>query len=267
MPEYTDQTNRRVYLADIPLRIVSLVPSITEYLADLELEDRLVGITKFCIHPASAYQNIMRIGGTKDFKIDKIENLLPDLIIANKEENEPNGVNALSRQFPVWVSQISSVADALDMMDSLGNITGKTELAYRWLQEVNDGFSKLAKHTISKKPRVLYLIWRKPYMAAGSDTYISSVMEHLGWENALSALGAAGTRYPEITKELFMSLKPDCILLSSEPYPFGEKHIDELEPYALKSALLADGEAFSWYGSRMAKSMPYLLRLQKEITG
>jgi ABC-type Fe3+-hydroxamate transport system substrate-binding protein len=267
MPQYTDQTGRRVYLDDIPQRIVSLVPSITEFLADLGLSERLVGITKFCIHPDSVFQNVIRVGGTKDFKVDKIANLRPDLIIANKEENEPEGIAKLASQFPVWISKISTITEAFDMMQSLGHITGKSENADRYIILARDGFSQISLLQKEGKLNVLYLIWRKPYMAAGTDTYISDVMQYLGWQNALSSLGAEGTRYPEISNELLKTLKPDIILLSSEPYPFTERHLNELAPFAVKSAQLADGEAFSWYGTRMIKSIPYLLRLQKETAG
>ncbi|MEM9324169.1 MAG: helical backbone metal receptor [Bacteroidota bacterium] len=241
-----DQMGREVRLPRRPQRIVSLVPSITEYLLDLGLGEKVVGRTKFCVHPRKRVAQIPGVGGTKDFKIDRIHNLQPDLIIGNREENVESGIKELARSYPVWMSDIESIDQNFEMMQALGDITGKSDEAQSWIERVRLNFSK---HHCQYSGKVLYLIWRRPYMVAGKGTFINAVLEYLGFENIVLQ-----KRYPQIDDYILETLAADKVFLSSEPFPFKETHVQEFKklfPNALTK--LVDGEAFSWYGSRLAK--------------
>lgn len=241
-----DQMGREIDLPHTPQRIISLVPSITEYLVDLGLGNRLVGRTKFCIHPEEKVKDIDRIGGTKKFNFEKIEALQPDLIIGNKEENYEQGIEQLSSTYPVWMSDILNLEQNFEMMAALGDITGKREEAASWIRRVRQNF---ARYHRKYSGRVIYMIWQKPYMVAGRGTFINSVLEYLGYENVVLQ-----KRYPEIDEYILSKLQADKVFLSSEPFPFKESHKEEFKtlfPGSLTQ--LVDGEAFSWYGSRLAK--------------
>lgn len=259
MAVHTDQTGRAVRVNHPPQRIVSLVPSLTELVCDLGLKDQLVGITKFCVHPDEVYRSRTRVGGTKDFKRDLIEGLNPDFILANKEENPKNRVLELADDFPTWVTDVKDVATALEMIEGLGHALQVEAAAAAMAVRIREGMSNL-KQVIAdnEAPTALYLIWKNPYMAAGTDTFISAMMREVGLKNALEVLGDRGLRYPRLEVSDMASLQPDFILLSSEPYPFKDADVIETASYATRKALLVDGEAFSWYGSRMLKSISIL---------
>ncbi len=241
-----DQMGREVRLVGTPQRIISLVPSITEYLVDLGLGQKLVGRTRFCTRPHEGLQHVEIIGGTKNFDVEKIRSLRPDLIIGNREENYKEGINELAEFSPVWMSDIVDLDHNYEMMEALGLLTGKAHEASLWIQRVRENFRKYYKRYSG---RVLYLIWRKPYMAAGRDTFINHIINYLGFENAVLQ-----KRYPEIDPYILEQLNPDQVFLSSEPFPFKPKHIEELKSFHPKAITrLVDGEAFSWYGSRLAK--------------
>jgi len=239
----------------MPKRIVSLVPSQTELLADLGLEAETVGITKFCIHPEAWFRSKTRVGGTKTVAIEKVRSLAPDLIIANKEENVQEQVEALCDIAPVWMSDINDLDAALDMIRSIGHITGRAEQAGSIANEIESRFAALDQHISHTNTATLYLIWRQPWMSIGQDTFIHHIMHRAGLQNVCSAL----SRYPELSNEDIIRLDPALVLLSSEPYPFKEKHIAELQALLPNARiLLADGEMFSWYGSRLLQTPLYL---------
>lgn len=259
MPLYTDQMQRLVEVPEKPRRIVSLVPSQTELLYSLGLEEEVVGLTKFCVHPAHWRKRKQVIGGTKQFHLDKIKTLQPDLIIGNKEENYQEGIEALAKEFPVWMSDIFTLEDALQMMRQVGEITNRKEEAVTLASRIADGFRRLAP---MPAVGVLYFIWRKPYMAVGGNTFIDEMLHRCGFTNLL----AAQARYPELSEEAIRELNPRLILLSSEPYPFKEKHIAEFRALCPEAqVLVVDGEMFSWYGSRLLQAVPYLQGLQQEV--
>jgi ABC-type Fe3+-hydroxamate transport system substrate-binding protein len=264
MQSFSDQLNRIVKLQGKPQRIVSLVPSITELLFDLGLGSRIVGCTKFCVHPASMPPNVIRIGGTKNPKIETIKSLKPDLIIANKEENNQVDIIALANFYPVWVSDVKTVQDALQMIAGIGKITETESAATAMVSTIERQF-ELVKAECSLLPplRVVYLIWKNPYMAAGSKNFINSILGYFNLENELSG---SDQRYPVIEPKQF-NLKPvSFILLSSEPYPFKKQHIEEIEStFAPAKAIVVDGEMFSWYGSRMLHMKEYLLTFRKKL--
>lgn len=242
-------------LPALPKRIVSLVPSQTELLVDLGLEEQLVGITKFCIHPDKTYKSISKVGGTKDFNIEKIRALQPDLIIGNKEENEEKGILALMQEFPVWMSDIKTFEDALQMIDGIGELTGTSSQSQKIRTGIEHNFEALS--VSPKNKTIAYLIWKGPYMLAGQDTFIHQMIGKMGLQNA-----CAENRYPEYSPEALTALNPDYIFLSSEPYPFKEKHMEEFRSLCPNAkVLIVDGEAFSWYGSRLLQSPDYFREL------
>lgn len=260
MPLFTDQTGRNVSLPVQPHRIISLVPSQTELLADLGLNEEVVGITKFCIHPQEWFRTKIRIGGTKQVSMNRIHELKPDLIIANKEENVKEQVEELANHYPVWVSDVNNLADVLDMIYSIGTLTGTENKATDIVAQIKTGFSGLK--TRDKKPNTAYLIWKDPYMTAGGDTFIHSMLEACGFENVYKSQ----RRYPQISIAELQASNCEILLLSSEPYPFGQKHIDELQQYLPDTKiLLVDGEMFSWYGSRLLYAPQYFEELWYHI--
>lgn len=255
---FTDQTGHSFQLTDSPKRIISLVPSQTEYLFDLGLESSIIGITKFCIHPKELCKKVQKIGGTKTLNLELIISLNPDLIIANKEENTKEEIEFLKSKFPVYISDIFNLSDSFKMMEDIGLITHKTEKAEEIINKIKNGFNELNASLINKK--VIYLIWKKPYMAAGKNTFINHIISLAGFENIIDG------RYPELKIEEIQKANADIIFLSSEPYPFKDKHIEELQAFASK-VILVDGELFSWYGSRLQYTPNYLNLLIKNING
>ncbi len=256
MPVVLDQMGRSVEVPTAPQRIVSLVPSQTELLYDLGIEDRVVGVTKFCIHPKSWRSEKAIVGGTKQYHVDKIRALRPDLIIGNKEENEQTAIEELAAEFPVWMSDIGSLEDGVEMIKSVGQLVNRDNEAIVLAKDIQEGFNGL--YHSSPLPSALYLIWKDPYMAVGTQTFINQMMLYAGFENCLTE-----SRYPSLTFEQITELNPEYILLSSEPYPFRDKHISELDKVLPKTkVLLVDGELFSWYGSRLLKSPQYFKALR-----
>ena len=236
------------------MTIISLVPSITETLFDFGLTtDEVIGRTKFCIHPSDLVKNVEVIGGTKNLNIEKIRSLKPDLIIANKEENEKLQVQELMKDFKVWVTDIETLEDNQKFISELGTILNKENLALDFNQKIASVFTDFK---VSKPKKVAYLIWKNPYMTVGSDTFINEVLEKLGFEN----LFKNRKRYPEISVEELK--EADLIFLSSEPFPFQQKHIDELQlELPNNEIMLVDGEAFSWFGTRLMNVGEYLKEL------
>jgi ABC-type Fe3+-hydroxamate transport system substrate-binding protein len=291
---FTDQTGYEFELKEKRVNIVSLVPSQTELLFDLGLDQQVKGITKFCIHPSHWKNTKTIVGGTKKIRMEKIQSLHPDLIIANKEENTKEEIEYLRQHYPVYTSDINDLEEALKMISEVGILVDKKEAANSIIEEIRKSFEALKSwhHTVEvtqqekydskgdtyntklpdHKLNVAYLIWRNPYMAAGSDTFIHSMIEACGWENALENF----PRYPEVqlnqnpeihnSQNLPDLSSADIILLSSEPYPFAQKHIDEIQSFLPgKLILLVDGEMFSWYGSRLLKSAAYFRELIDQI--
>ncbi|WP_370632806.1 helical backbone metal receptor [Pedobacter sp. MC2016-14] len=260
---FKDQLNRSVDINYPPRRIISLVPSQTELLFDLGLNAEIIGITKFCVHPEAKVKALARVGGTKNLEVDFIRSLKPDLIIGNKEENEKQQIETLMRDFPVWMSDVSNLEEAMDCIAAIGAMVDRTPEAAYMNHLINAGFRDLQtlalQHGIDKK--VAYLIWRNPYLFAGKDTFIDHVLSVNGLRNVVKDL-----RYPELTLAKLELLQPDIVFLSSEPYPFDERHLEEIR-LALPATkiMLVDGEMFSWHGSRLIKAVQYHFQLQKEL--
>ena len=257
---FTDQIGNTIEIKAIPKRVISIVPSQSEFLWDIGLRDELVGISKFCIHPNELYRNVERVGGTKDLNLEKIRALKPDIIIGNKEENERDQIKALQKEFPVWMSDIYNFDDALAMMFQLGQILNRKEPTNTILNSLTKILPEVKN--IFAGQTVAYFIWNEPYMFAANNTFIDFVLTHIGFKNALNG----SERYPDLNELQLQKLNPDYCFLSSEPYPFKEKHIQELKKILPDSKIcLVDGEAFSWYGSRLLKLPDYILELKKML--
>ncbi|WP_207513306.1 helical backbone metal receptor [Longitalea luteola] len=258
MPVYIDQLGHVLELPATPRSIVSLVPSITELLYTLQLDEQVTGITKFCIHPQSWFRQKTRIGGTKNINTSAIQQLQPDLIIANKEENVKAQVEQLAKQFPVFTTDVNNLDDALEMIEQIGAITGTTANANHLVSQIRCAFSNL--QVTNHKPRTGYLIWRNPYMTIGKDTFIHDMLTRCGFTNIFGNT----TRYPAV--DTWQLAHCDLLLLSSEPYPFKQKHLDELQAQLPNTRImLVDGEMFSWYGSRLLHAPAYFNSLLKSI--
>jgi ABC-type Fe3+-hydroxamate transport system substrate-binding protein len=260
---FKDQLGRVVTINYPPRRIVSIVPSQTELLFDLGLDEEVVGITKFCIHPIEKFAARTKVGGTKKLKIELIRQLQPDLIIGNKEENTQEEIELLMQEFPVWMSDIHNLEEALITISDIGELVNRTPEAAYLNHLINAGFSDLQTLAVQKKIdfRVAYLIWKDPYMFAGQDTFIDDILRKVGLQNVITM-----PRYPSLTLSQLQTENCKLVLLSSEPYPFKEKHIEEIQR-ALPNAkvMLVDGEMFSWYGSRLVKAVEYLFYLQDRL--
>jgi len=256
---FIDQMGRTVELVQPIRRIVSLVPSQSELLIDLGLEELMIGVTKFCVHPIGMKERVGQIGGTKTVKINKVLALKPDLVIGNKEENLQSDIEALEQHVPVWMSDIHDLESALEMIQLIGLLTEKVQVTLPLITTIRQEFNDLKQFTSSKNLlKTLYLIWRKPFMAAGSGTFIDDCLQHCGLVNCLE-----DSRYPVVDLE---QVNPELILLSSEPYPFQEKHIAELQRlFPAAKVVLVDGEYFSWYGSRMLAAPKYFRSLIQQI--
>lgn len=256
-----DHLNRMVTFSYPPKRMISLCPSITETLFELDLEERIVGRTSFCIHPKEKVNGVKVIGGTKKVNKDQIDLLAPDLIIAEKEENPRELVEGLAKKYPVFVFDVENIEDALIMIKKLGEITDQSVLASKMVQEIELKYSNLP---MVRKMKAAYIIWKDPFMSAGNHTFIHSVLEKIGFENVFK--NDPG-RYPIFTLEDLQKESPDLVFLTSEPYPFNEKHQAEFRQILRYSKImLVDGESFIWYGSRMIKSADYLTKLVEEIS-
>lgn len=263
--EFTDQLNRTIYLEGIPQRIISLVPSQTEFLFDLGLKEEIVGITKFCIHPEDRFRSTEKIGGTKMLNIEKIRLLKPDLIIGNKEENERSQVEELMSEFNVWMSDIYTLEDAFQMMSQVGDLVGKTGEASHIVQDIRSEFRSCDLSFPGGNNRIAYFIWKGPYMLAGANTFIDHLLQMTGFRNISTEL-VSDSRYPEISPQQLQTLAPDYIFLSSEPYPFAEKHLEEFRKLCPSAKIkIVDGELFSWYGSRLRHSPRYFSSLMASL--
>lgn len=244
-----------------PSRIISLVPSQTELLYHLGLEKETIAITKFCIHPRQWFRNKTRIGGTKQLHLDKIRSLQPDLIIANKEENVKEQIELLAQDFPVWVTDVNNLNQAYEMIIDIGQLTHREKEAEMLNSGIREEFHSLIqvpgiKNTIP----AVYLIWKDPLMTVGADTFISHMMELAGFSNVFNNR----ERYPRVTADEILGSGCRLLLLSSEPYPFKEKHIAQLQEIlpGIKM-MLVDGDMFSWYGSRLLMAPSYFNELHK----
>jgi ABC-type Fe3+-hydroxamate transport system substrate-binding protein len=264
MKQLIDQLGISHTFESAPKRIVSLVPSQTELLYDLGLEDRIVGITKFCVHPYHLKSTREIVGGTKKVNYQKIRLLEPDIIVCNKEENTKEIVEELLKICPVWVTDISTVDDNFQMITDFGQLFDKRIEVRKWNDKLTFALSDFESF-IENIPvrKVAYFIWKNPYMVAGSGTFINELLKLNHFENAYDSQD----RYPEIDIEKMNEQgNLDLILLSSEPFPFQTDDGYELVKHTENAkVVLVDGEMFSWHGSRLLKALEYFKFLHDGI--
>ena len=256
---FKDQLKRLIHINKTPKRIISLVPSQTELLVDLGLRDVIVGITKFCMHPNDLRKQKAIVGGTKTIKVEKIKALQPDIILCNKEENSKEIVESLKGIAPIHISDIYTLDDALELIRMYGDMFKVQHEASELISQIQSERAQFNKKcNTTKKRKVAYFIWRKPWMVAASDTFIDNMLNEANFENIFKD----ATRYPEISLDNKKLAEADLFMLSSEPYPFKEKHIKELQQkYPNTKIILVDGELFSWYGSRLRFTFRYFASL------
>jgi len=256
MPLFKDQLLREIYLEKTPQRIISLVPSQTELLIDLGLEESLLGITKFCVHPTHLRSQKEIVGGTKSVHLDKIKALNPDIILCNKEENTKEMVEELEKIAPVHVSDIDTLEDSYELIRQYGELFQVSDKASELIESIQQEHHKFQQIIANKSvKKVAYFIWKDPYMVAGGDTFIDYLLQENKFKNVFEEI----SRYPEVELQKLPDL--DYLLLSSEPFPFSEKHSKYFEEYIPKEKIkFVDGEYFSWYGSRLEKAFSYFAK-------
>ncbi len=260
--KYKDQLNRTLEFESTPQRIVCLVPSLTELIVDLGLESQVVGVTKFCIHPSFLRKRKAVVGGTKQVHFDKIKALNPDVILCNKEENTKEMFLELEKIAPVHMSRISDFKDALDIIALYGDLFAVEKKASSVIESIQNKYVEFCEF-IADEPqlKVAYFIWKNPWMVAANETFINAMLDLNNFENSFGHL----KRYPEIQLEA-INETTNVIMLSSEPFPFKEQHILELEQqYPGTTVLLVNGEYFSWYGSRLEKAFDYFKTLRQSL--
>ncbi|MBU7570608.1 MAG: ABC transporter substrate-binding protein [Flavobacterium sp.] len=268
MKTYSDQLGNSHTFESVPKRIISLVPSQTELLFDLGLEENLVGITKFCIHPYHLKSTKKIIGGTKKVHYEKIKLLQPDIIIANKEENTEEIVEELRKICPVWVTNILTIDDSLQMISDFGQLFNKRTEAQKWIDKIQFALTDFQNFIkVKEEQKVAYFIWANPYMVAGGDNFINEMLKLNKFVNIYDNHPKYEGRYPEIViQKMRIQGDPDLILLSSEPFPFKDEHAFELGRFTHHAkTVFVDGEMFSWYGSRMAKAFDYFKKLHSNL--
>ena len=266
--ERTDYAGREHPRAGPAPRIVSLVPSITELLFDLGLGPFVAGRTTFCIHPRPAVESVPRVGGTKTVRIDRLRRLEPTHVIVNVDENRRSDVQAIESFTPhVIVTHPLDPADNPGLFRLIGSIFGREAAAARLAGAFAEALAAVAE-AAGRRParRVLYLIWKEPWMTVSRDTYISRTLALVNWETAAHD---PGVRYPEVTlaEPLFAGI--DLVLLSSEPYPFKPEHaaLVRAAPGGARVPIaLIDAEMISWYGSRAIPGLRYLARFAERCT-
>ena len=256
-----DQLNRRIHFSTIPKRIISLVPSQTELLYDLGLESSIVGITKFCVHPLHLRKEKTIVGGTKEVHYDKIKALNPNIILCNKEENTLGMIQELEQIAPVHISDIYSIEDNLKLIEMYGQLFSKEVEAIEIISSLKKKYDDFKTFIHDKSNlKTVYFIWKNPWMVAANQTFIDEILKLNNFENYYSNLN----RYPEIELVENKQKKVELLLLSSEPFPFKEKHKVSVRQYFPNAKILVvDGEAFSWYGSRLIKAFDYFKSLHQ----
>lgn len=258
------------------MRIVSLVPSITETLCDLELQENIVGRTKFCVSPKSLYPKVPTIGGTKDVNIEKIVSLKPTHILMNKEENTQACRTTLQehpqlKNVIFYESFPKNIYDSIDMVEHLGQLFKKQNIVQQWKTQVEQLLTQCLNFKLSKKinsekhfiSTYAYFIWRNPWMVAGQNTYIAEMLKLVGFENVIQTGEHLLERYPSVEPTDPRLFKASHLFFSSEPFPFKQRHINEFislnKNLLNEKCRLVDGQLLSWYGTRSLAGLKYLL--------
>jgi iron complex transport system substrate-binding protein len=242
-------------------RIVSLVPSTTETLYHLGVQEKLVGVTRYCVHPQEARSNQVVIGGTKQLMWEKFDSLKADLVIGNKEENTKEIFEFLSdKKVPYYVAFPQSIDEAIQDISNLGQLFNSS-VTDSIISSIKD--NRAASSCPNKHFSFAYLIWRNPWMTINSHTFIAQMLREVGGINVYQD---HKTRYPTITLDDLKEKSPDVVFLSSEPYPFGPEHLLEIQTSGVRSSIIEiNGEYSSWHGVRMRDAFPYLREIRERI--
>ena len=255
-----------------PVRIASLVPSLTELAIELGLRGQLVARTGFCIHPAEAVREVRKVGGTKDVNLAKLRRAAPTHVLVNVDENRLDTVEAM-RAWPAAarpeiivthpLAPRDNLALVAQMVAAFGHLPGVAGRA-AMLDEALRAELALTDPAVRPVQRVLYLIWRDPWMTLARDTYISGMLARVNWLTLPATKGGASgaARYPVLGGDEAWLVEVDQVLLSTEPFPFGAKHMDEAQRLCPRARVrLVDGELLSWYGARAVPGLRYLRQL------
>lgn len=245
------------------MRIVSLCPSLTELVFDLGAGEELVGRTKFCVHPAKLVSRVEKVGGTKNPKVARIIELDPDLVLMNEEENRVEDAQALrSAGIAVHSSLPRTAADTAAMVRSIATAIHRPVPGEAIAKEIEERAARVSNAAQGQSPvSYVYLIWREPWMTVSDDTFVAGLLALAGGRNAF---GTAPERYPTITLDELQGAKADVVFLSSEPFPFAERHAAELSATTdipRDRIALVDGELLSWHGSRTPRGIDYAERV------
>jgi len=261
MPSATDARGVTIRLDHAPQRIVSLVPSQTELLAYLDLEEQVVGVTRFCERPEHWRSEKTIVGGTKEVDVDVVQELQPDLILANHEENTAEDVAALEDLAATFVTEVRTVEDALQMIRTVGTLTETSDQTSTLVGQIISRFDNLPEFA---PLQAVYFIWRDPYMTVGGDTFIHDIMRWGGFENVYGT----ETRYPEVALDELDDDAIDVVLCSTEPFPFHQKDsfTADIEDALPNTQIeIVDGQPFSWYGPRLLDTPAYLKELRERL--
>ena len=248
-----------------PRRIVSLVPSLTEALFELGLGARVVGVTDWCVHPADRLAELPRVGGTKSPALERVIELAPDLVIANREENRERDVERLrAAGIPVWVTYPRTVADGVALVREIAALGAPAERADPLLHDLERALAGALAAAPARPTRVFCAIWKKPWMAVGADTYADDLLRVCGGENVFA--DRTERRYPLVDEAAIEVAQPEVILLPDEPYAFGPRDIEELAALATPASASGrihalDGTLVSWYGPRIARAIEQISAL------
>ena len=264
----TDDVGREHAFHSSPRRIVSLVPSLTETIALLAGTDKLAGITRYCIHPQEKLRQIPRIGGTKDPNIDQILSADIDLVIANKEENLPQHIEALEKKLPVFITFPRSIQQTIKTVMDLGILTDARDNAEQFSHSCKAILKAIeADSAIAPPLKTACMIWKDPWMTVGPDTYVSDVLATLGLQNIFDS---SQDRYFKTALEDVIAREPQVILLPDEPYEFGKSDKALIEDFlkaqgAKARVELIDGSSLTWFGSRTLPALGYLRKFKKSL--
>lgn len=262
-----------------PLRIVSLVPSLTHMVCDFGLKSSVIGCTTFCIDPPDLRRTAVNIGGTKNPDLDKIASLKPTHILVNEEENKPEHILACEALAPTLRTFPKSPQDVPDLLRQVGTWLARGDEGESWACRVERGLMRLRERRQEaplEKNKYLYMIWKEPYMAVSDDTYIAAMLRLIGLDNVAHHI----VRYPTLTVPDMRERSPDIVFLSSEPYPFRERDILALKAQWSDASVPTgetrdnlpifrkiDGKLLSWYGTMTAQGLEYLANLFSDLRG
>ncbi|HEY0157989.1 MAG TPA: helical backbone metal receptor [Thermoanaerobaculia bacterium] len=241
-----DVRGRAFSLGSPPRRVVSLVPSLTETLFDLGAGDAVAGITDFCIFPPDL--RLPRLGGTKNPRVDEVRALAPDLVHMNLEENLRRHAEAIEEFAPVFVTEPKSVGDVAALIAQLGELHGRQEKAAELVERLREAQAAMPRRSLT----FACPIWKNPWMWCGGDTYVSRLVEAAGGVNVLRDQ----TRYPHLSLEEVLSMRPDVVFLPDEPYLFTEEDAAAIQGTRVIGPF--PGHLFTWHGTRTILGLGFL---------